>query len=175
MSRVYVIAFTIACVGCMPPGASAVKRPLPLKNPGLVAATYPEMLRAANIEGNAKIRFLLDSAGRPIFRSMRNLGATHEVFSAALRRSVLRWSFTVTELGEGGTLADSITVDARYVLEDGPTCPHPPPCASAPSRIPPPTDRVEGYRGSPEIRVSIVSCPQPKRTYCVSSIVVRAI
>jgi len=172
---VYVVALTMVSAACVRPAASVAERPMPRNTPGPVAATYPEILRTANIDGYAKIRFVLDSAGRPMPRSMRTLGAAHEGFSVALRRSVMRWSFSVEELDEGGTRGDSVTVDARYVLQDGPTCPHPPRCISGPVRLPPPTDRVEGYRGSQEVQVIIVSCPMPGSTYCVSSIVVRPI
>ena len=106
---------------------------------------------------------------------MRTLGATHEVFAAGLRRNVLRWAFDVEYLNQGGGApGDSITVDARYVLEDGPACPHPPRCTSEPVKTPEPTDRVEGYRGLREVHVTVVSCPVPVPMVCVSSILVPA-
>jgi hypothetical protein len=175
MKHACVAALAMVGAGCVPSGASLAERQVALSIPGPLAVTYPEMLRAADIEGYARIRFVLDSTGRPIRRSMRTLGASHEIFAAGLRRNVLRWSFKVENLNQGGTLGDSITADARYVLEDGPTCPHPPRCSSEPVQLPQPTERVEGGRGSQVVEVTIVSCPMPERAACISSIVVPAI
>lgn len=171
--RACVVAFAVVGAGCARSRPHVAERPVPLNTPVMVAATYPDLLRTANIEGCAKMRFLLDSAGRPIPESVRILGATHDGFAFALRHSARRWRFSVAESGDDGRRRDTITVDARFVLEDGPTCPHPPPCANAPIRLPPPTERIEGHRGSREIRILIASCPMPERSHCVSSIGVR--
>jgi TonB family protein len=44
---------------------------------------YPEMLRAAGVEGRVLVRFIIDTAGR--VESMTILESTHELFSRAVR------------------------------------------------------------------------------------------
>jgi protein TonB len=44
---------------------------------------YPEMLRAAGVEGKVLVRFIIDTAGR--VESMTVLQSTHELFSRAVR------------------------------------------------------------------------------------------
>lgn len=131
------------------------------------AVRYPAMLIAANVEGAARVRFALDTVGRPIPGSIRELTSSHPLFAQALTLSVRRWVFAAADRSAAMDATDSVTVDARFQIRDGDECPHPPRCSDVVVRIPPARERVE--RGAPgQLDILVMSCPEPARAHCAS-------
>ncbi|MDE3217499.1 MAG: M56 family metallopeptidase, partial [Gemmatimonadota bacterium] len=62
--------------------------------PGAVLPRYPDILRAANVEGNVVAQFVVDTNGRADLSSFRVVRSTHELFTAAVKNAVASWSFT---------------------------------------------------------------------------------
>lgn len=59
---------------------------------------YPEMLRAANVSGNALVRFVVDTLGRVEPASIAIVSATHPGFSDAALAAVSRMRFRPAEV-----------------------------------------------------------------------------
>lgn len=73
-------------------GAELVMRIL---TPGI--PRYPDMLRAAGIEGTVIVQFAVDTAGRVDMNSVKVLSSTHELFAAAVRDALGRFRFKPAE------------------------------------------------------------------------------
>jgi len=67
--------------------------------PGAPAPRFPEMLRAAGVEGRVLARFVVDSTGRMEPSSFRILESPHELFSASVRDALARTRFAPAEAG----------------------------------------------------------------------------
>lgn len=76
--------------------ATVEKTALPL--PGNRSPAYPEMLRAAGIEGSALMQFVIDTAGIVEPSSITILRTDHELFATAARRALLRHRFLPAEV-----------------------------------------------------------------------------
>jgi bla regulator protein blaR1 len=62
--------------------------------PGSVLPRYPDLLRAANVEGNVVAQFVVDTNGRADPGTFKVVRSTHELFTAAVRMAAESWSFT---------------------------------------------------------------------------------
>ena len=60
--------------------------------------TYPPSLRAAGIEGRVVAQFIVDASGRAALESFRILSSSNDLFSEAVRKSVLDTRFTAARL-----------------------------------------------------------------------------
>ena len=67
--------------------------------PGAPRARYPESLRQAAVEGQAVLRFVVDSAGRVERGSVVTVSATHGLFAAAAREALAGTRFAPAEVG----------------------------------------------------------------------------
>ncbi len=67
--------------------------------PGSPAPSYPDMLKAAGIEGEALVQFVVDTLGRAEPGSFRVLQSTHDAFGTAVRTTLPRMRFLPAEAG----------------------------------------------------------------------------
>jgi protein TonB len=58
---------------------------------------YPERLRAANLEGEAVVAFVVDTTGRPSTITLKS--ASHAEFGQAAVDALRRWRFRPAEIG----------------------------------------------------------------------------
>ena len=69
----------------------------------LVAGTggpqYPEMLRAAGLEGQVLAQFVVDTLGRADVTTFRALSSDHPLFTAAVRAALSRMRFLPAQVG----------------------------------------------------------------------------
>ncbi len=61
--------------------------------------TYPNQLRAANIEGQVIAKFVVDTNGRADMRTFEILKSDHDLFTNAVRSSLPNFRFFPAELG----------------------------------------------------------------------------
>lgn len=66
---------------------------------GSVRPSYPEMLRAAGIEGRVVVRFVVDTAGRVEAGSIATVESTHALFEQSVRDVLPRLRFAPAEVG----------------------------------------------------------------------------
>lgn len=66
--------------------------------PGTVNPTYPTALRAAGVEGEIRLQFIVDTAGRVEPRSLKVTHSTNELFSDAALEVVPRMTFHPAEI-----------------------------------------------------------------------------
>ncbi|HEU4641856.1 MAG TPA: TonB family protein [Gemmatimonadaceae bacterium] len=78
--------------------ATQVEKPVVPKE-GSAAPIYPEMLRAAGIEGEVYAQFVVDTAGRVEKGSFVVIRSTHDGFSDAVRSAVANMRFYPAEVG----------------------------------------------------------------------------
>jgi TonB family protein len=67
--------------------------------PGNPAPRYPDLLRAAKIEGEVLAQFVVDTLGQPDMRSFKVLKSTHDLFTEAVRNSLPNMRFYPAEVG----------------------------------------------------------------------------
>lgn len=67
--------------------------------PGTAAPVYPELLRAARVEGDVRTTFVIDVNGRADMRTFRILWSSHPRFSEAVTRAVPAARFVPAEIG----------------------------------------------------------------------------
>jgi TonB family protein len=67
---------------------------------GSLVPIYPEPLRRASVERDARIRFIVDTTGRVLASSVTVVSASHELFTAAARAAVLRARFKPARVRE---------------------------------------------------------------------------
>ena len=67
--------------------------------PGSPAPRYPEVLKAAGVEGEVDVSFVVDTTGRADPMSLRILKSTHGLFDAAVRASLPGMRFIPAEAG----------------------------------------------------------------------------
>ena len=63
-----------------------------------VPPRYPERLRAAGVDGNVLVRFVVDTTGRVAPGSIEILESSHELFTAAVRETLARLRFLPAEV-----------------------------------------------------------------------------
>jgi len=73
-----------------------VERPVAVL-PGTAGPAYPEMLRAAGIEGQVMAQFVVDSTGRVDLSSFTVLDSQHPLFIASVRSALSRMRFLPAE------------------------------------------------------------------------------
>ena len=76
--------------------ASAVDRAV-VPSRGNPRPRYPEMMRAAHLEGHVDVRFIVDTAGRAEPGSIQVIAATHASFADAVRDVLLRSRYQPAE------------------------------------------------------------------------------
>jgi protein TonB len=67
--------------------------------PGSPAPRYPEVLKAAGVEGEVDVSFVVDTTGRADPTSLRILQSTHALFDAAVRSALPGMRFMPAEVG----------------------------------------------------------------------------
>ncbi|MEO5568499.1 MAG: TonB family protein [Gemmatimonadaceae bacterium] len=68
-------------------------------NPSNQPPTYPNQLRAANIEGQVVAKFVVDTTGRADMRTFEIIKSDHDAFTAAVRNSLPGMRFFPAEVG----------------------------------------------------------------------------
>lgn len=66
--------------------------------PGSPAPVYPEQLKAAGVEGDALVQFVVDTLGRAEPGSFKVLRASHDAFAQAIRVALPRMRFLPAEV-----------------------------------------------------------------------------
>lgn len=66
--------------------------------PGSAGPTYPEMLRAAGVEGSVLAQFVVDTSGRADIATLRILQSDHALFSDAVKAVLPRLRFAPAEV-----------------------------------------------------------------------------
>ena len=66
---------------------------------GSAAPAYPEILKASGVEGEALVRFVVDTLGRAEVGTFAVLEASHEAFGAAVKAALPRMRFLPAEAG----------------------------------------------------------------------------
>lgn len=69
------------------------------RSPDSEGPAYPDSLLARQIEGEARVRFVIDSTGRAIVESFGVLESTHAGFSQAVRKALPRMKFKPASMG----------------------------------------------------------------------------
>jgi periplasmic protein TonB len=67
--------------------------------PGAATPAYPEILKTSGVEGEALVRFVVDTLGRAEVGSFQVLEASHDAFGAAVRAALPRMRFLPAEAG----------------------------------------------------------------------------
>src|ERR1043166_6222295 len=68
-------------------------------NPSNQPPTYPNQLRAANIEGQVVAKFVVDTNGRADMKTFEIVKTDHELFTSAVRNVLPNYRFFPAELG----------------------------------------------------------------------------
>ena len=68
-------------------------------NPSNQPPTYPNQLRAANIEGQVVAKFVVDTTGRADMRTFEIIKSDHEAFTSAVRNALPNMRFFPAEVG----------------------------------------------------------------------------
>ncbi len=75
-----------------------VERPVVLA-PGATGPAYPDVLRAAGVEGVVLAQFVVDSTGRADVNTFKALTSDHALFTSAVRSALARMRFIPAEAG----------------------------------------------------------------------------
>jgi protein TonB len=67
--------------------------------PGNTAPRYPDMLRSANVEGEALAQFVVDTTGRAEMSTFKVIKSTHDLFTNAVRSALPNMKFYPAEVG----------------------------------------------------------------------------
>jgi periplasmic protein TonB len=67
--------------------------------PGALPPHYPDAMRAANVEGDVLVSFVVDTTGRADMSTLKVVRSTHESFSQAVRTSVANTRYYPAEIG----------------------------------------------------------------------------
>ena len=68
--------------------------------PGTAGPAFPEMLRAAGVEGQVHAEFVVDSSGSARMNTFTVLRSDHPLFTNAVRQALARMRFLPAEVGE---------------------------------------------------------------------------
>jgi periplasmic protein TonB len=68
-------------------------------NPSNQPPTYPNQLRAANIEGQVVAKFVVDTTGRADMKTFEIIKSDHDAFTAAVRNALPNMRFFPAEVG----------------------------------------------------------------------------
>jgi protein TonB len=78
--------------------AAQVERPA-VAVPGTGVPEYPPLLRDAGIEGEVRVQFVVDTAGKAEAGSIRILSTSHALFTDAVRKALAKMRFRPAETG----------------------------------------------------------------------------
>lgn len=67
--------------------------------PGNIAPRYPDMLRAAGIEGDVLAQFVIDTTGRADMSTFKVIKTSHEQFAESVKEALPRMRFFPAEVG----------------------------------------------------------------------------
>ena len=67
--------------------------------PGNAAPRYPDVLRAAGVDGDVIVQFVVDTTGRADMRTFKILKSSHDLFTAAVREALANMTFAPAEVG----------------------------------------------------------------------------
>ena len=67
--------------------------------PGTQNLRYPDMLRSANVEGEVLVQFVVDTTGRADMSQFRVLKSSHDLFTNAVKNSLVSMRFYAAEIG----------------------------------------------------------------------------
>ena len=71
----------------------------PVVAAGNCSPRYPDILRSANVEGEVLAQFVVDADGRVEPNSFKPLKTSHELFTAAVRSTLLNCRYIAAEVG----------------------------------------------------------------------------
>ena len=162
----YFCAAVLAMTGCVS-GSRASAPAWETMQPGGHVIQYPPIFREANVGGSVTLQFVLDSAGRMPSARPRTVRTSHEILTFSFRNSLRRWWFPLEGSTPSWYAGDTITAEARFVVQDGPHCPHPRPCVDTVVVVLPAREYLE-WRDRTHPVVVAVTCPQPVISHCVS-------
>jgi protein TonB len=91
-----------------------VERPVAVL-PGTAGPAYPEMLRAAGIEGQVLAQFVVDSTGKVDPASFTALESQHPLFTAAVRSALSRMRFLPAE-ARGARVAQLVQQSFHFTV-----------------------------------------------------------
>ena len=91
-------------VAVTPPPANEVYSESQVEKPVMAVAgsatpRYPDVLKAAGVEGEVDVSFVVDTTGRAEPATFRILSSTHELFAAAVRSALAGMRFIPAEAG----------------------------------------------------------------------------
>jgi protein TonB len=69
------------------------------QDPNGARPNYPETLRSAGVEGEVRAQFVVDTTGRAEPNSLKILGSSNDLFTAAVRSALPRMRFFPAEVG----------------------------------------------------------------------------
>lgn len=84
--------------------------------PGTVGPSYPEMLRAAGVDGTVLAQFIVDTLGRADLSTLVFVESAHPLFSDAVRRALPRVRFLPAESG-GRRVRQLVKQPFRFGIE----------------------------------------------------------
>ena len=67
--------------------------------PGTLPPHYPDAMRAANIEGDVLVTFVVDTTGRADMSTFTVIKSTHTLFTQAVKNSVANSRYYPAEIG----------------------------------------------------------------------------
>jgi TonB family protein len=67
--------------------------------PGNPGARYPDLLRAANVEGSVLVQFVVDNDGTPIMDTFKVLKSDHDLFTNAVKEGLPNMRFYPAQVG----------------------------------------------------------------------------
>lgn len=84
--------------------------------PGSASPIYPDVLRAAGLDGMVLAQFVVDTLGRADVSTFRVVEASHPLFAEAVRRALPRMRFLPAEAG-GHTVRQLVQQPFRFGLD----------------------------------------------------------
>jgi len=76
---------------------------------------YPDMMRAANVEGTVRLRMIIGSDGAPEPQSLKVDASTHDMFSRSVERAVLQWRLAPPTL-RGSAVRAQVPLRVEFLL-----------------------------------------------------------
>jgi protein TonB len=92
--------------------------------PGNPAPRYPDVLRAAQVEGQVLSQFVVDTAGRADTATFKVIKSAHDLFTMAVKRNLPLMEFSPAEVN--GRKVKQL-VQMSFMFSSTPATPPPPP------------------------------------------------
>jgi periplasmic protein TonB len=83
--------------------------------PGTAGPVFPEMLRTAGVMGQVLAEFVVDSTGRAEMSTFKVLKSDHDLFTNAVKQSLMRMRFLPAEVG-GRKVAQLVQQTFQFTL-----------------------------------------------------------